>query len=72
MHCTLSQDNETSCMGGMAFQGSMRIIGATNGRVEEVTGNGHHGPDYVGAASVRSGKGVIPVPSMVTNTRMVA
>lgn len=26
--------------------------------IYEVTGNGHHGPDYVGVASVRSGKGL--------------
>ena len=58
-------------MNGMAFQGSMRII-KKGGIVEEITGNGHHGPDYVGAASVRTGKGVIPTPTSVTHTRMVA
>ena len=41
----------------LAFQGSMRI--KHEGRViQEIQGSGHHGPDYVGAASVRAGKGI--------------
>jgi hypothetical protein len=40
----------------LAFQGSMRV--KKDGRVvEEVQGSGHHGPDYIGVASVRAGKG---------------
>jgi hypothetical protein len=50
-----SADAETSsdCL---AFQGSMRIkeSGMT---VQDILGSGHHGPDYVGIASVRAGKG---------------
>jgi hypothetical protein len=26
--------------------------------IEEIQGSGHHGPDYVGVASVRAGKGI--------------
>lgn len=42
----------TDCL---AFQGSMRI--KDGGIVQEIQGSGHHGPDYVGVASVRAGKG---------------
>lgn len=43
----------TDCL---AFQGSMRI--KENGViVQDIQGSGHHGPDYVGVASVRAGKG---------------
>ena len=40
----------------LAFQGSMRIKegGVV---VQDIQGSGHHGPDYIGVASVRSGKG---------------
>jgi len=51
-----SADSEThtDCL---AFQGSMRI--KQDGRVlQEIQGSGHHGPDYVGVASVRAGKGI--------------
>lgn len=40
----------------LAFQGSMRIK-RKGGTVQEIHGSGHHGPDYVGVASVRAGKG---------------
>lgn len=40
----------------LAFQGTMRV--KRNGAVvQEILGSGHHGPDYIGAASVRAGKG---------------
>lgn len=40
----------------LAFQGTMNIL--EDGRiVESIQGSGHHGPDYIGAASIRSGKG---------------
>lgn len=40
----------------LAFQGTMRV--KEQGRVvSEVLGSGHHGPDYVGMASIRAGKG---------------
>ena len=51
-----SADAETHT-DSLAFQGSMRIKEA--GRlVQEIQGSGHHGPDYVGVASVRAGKGI--------------
>jgi hypothetical protein len=31
---------------------------AAGGVIEEISGNGHHGVDAVGMASVRSGKGI--------------
>ena len=41
----------------LAFQGSMRI--KQDGRIiQDIQGSGHHGPDYVGVASVRAGKGI--------------
>lgn len=43
----------TDCL---AFQGSMRIKEG-GVMIQEVLGSGHHGPDYVGIASVRAGKG---------------
>ena len=40
----------------LAFQGTMNVL--EDGRiVESIQGSGHHGPDYVGVASIRSGKG---------------
>jgi hypothetical protein len=68
---TASHENETSCASGMAFQGSMRILDQEGRLVYEIHGNGHHGPDYVGAASVRSGKGVNPIPTQVKTVRQV-
>ena len=48
-------DNETFC-DSLAFQGTMKVL--EDGReVENITGSGHHGPDWVGVASIRSGKG---------------
>jgi hypothetical protein len=38
---------------------------------ELVTGNGHHGVDYVGAASVRAGKGIMMGSMMQVNTHRV-
>jgi hypothetical protein len=51
-----SADSETHT-DSLAFQGSMRI--KQGGRVlQDIQGSGHHGPDYVGVASVRAGKGI--------------
>jgi hypothetical protein len=36
----------------------MRTLSADNGQVvSETMGSGHHGPDFVGVASLRAGKG---------------
>lgn len=47
-------------------QGTMKIYppSASHAPVQEISGSGHHGIDYVGVASVRSGKGMRmgPVP----------
>ena len=51
-----AQDNE-SVATNLAFQGSHKVYTAEGSLMYEVTGNGHHGADYVGAASIRSGKG---------------
>lgn len=67
---TASSENETSC-NTLAFQGTMIIHevdneGNLNGQRTEISGNGHHGPDFVGVASVRCGKGI----SMGAATKM--
>ncbi len=52
-----SEENETQAC-ALAFQGTMRVY--TNNAstpMYEISGSGHHGIDYVGIASVRSGKG---------------
>ena len=50
-------ENEVSSE-ALAFQGTMRTLNAENGQVvSETMGSGHHGPDFVGAASLRAGKG---------------
>ena len=41
----------------LAFQGTMRIKTKGGMGFTEILGSGHHGPDYVGIASVRDGKG---------------
>lgn len=45
----------------LAFQGTVRIwksnVGGGNTLIADIKGSGHHGVDYVGVASVRSGKG---------------
>ena len=48
-------ENE-SFFDSLAFQGTMKTM--EEGReVEHTQGSGHHGPDWVGVASIRSGKG---------------
>lgn len=57
-----------STQSALAFQGSMRIV---NGLVrEEIHGSGHHGPDYVGVAMLRAGKGTRPIISAPTPMRL--
>ena len=52
---TSASENETF-FDSLAFQGTMKVV--QDGReVDMVQGSGHHGPDYIGAASIRSGKG---------------
>ena len=64
-----ASENETSC-DSLAFQGSMRIF--ENGtKMDEILGSGHHGPDYVGAASLRAGKGMKMTGQMPTLSRLV-
>jgi hypothetical protein len=54
-----SVDSEAS-QSGLCFCGTYRICTVNNGIVqrEEIMGNGHHGPDFVGVAPVRNGKGM--------------
>jgi hypothetical protein len=50
-------ENEVSS-DALAFQGTMRVLSADTGAViQEVLGSGHHGPDFIGVASLRAGKG---------------
>ena len=52
-----SVENESK-VDSIAFQGSMRVITSdTQTVVKEIAGSGHHGPDFVGCSSLRSGKG---------------
>jgi hypothetical protein len=65
-----SEENETST-NCLAFQGTHRVH-EVGGLHYEVTGNGHHGQDFVGVASIRSGKGVKMTPSgALSMTNMV-
>ena len=41
----------------LAFQGTMRIQTQEGQLVQEIAGSGHHGPDFIGVASLRAGKG---------------
>jgi hypothetical protein len=52
-----------------AFQGTHRVHEAMPGMSghSEVTGNGHHGQDFVGVASIRSGKGIKLPPTGAMN-----
>ena len=53
-----SVDMEAS-QNALAFQGSYKIRYLDSVRpMEEINGSGHHGPDYVGVAMLRAGKGV--------------
>jgi hypothetical protein len=47
-------ETQSTCL---AFQGSMRVKECGK-LIQEIQGSGHHGPDYVGVASVRAGKGI--------------
>ncbi len=50
-------ENEASSE-ALAFQGSLRTLNAENGGlIQEIQGSGHHGPDFIGCASLRAGKG---------------
>ena len=63
------KDNETQ-VDCLAFQGTMRI--KKNGAIiDQVNGSGHHGPDYVGAGSVRAGKGYKMVGGITQVVRQI-
>ena len=53
-----AQENVASIQSAIAFQGSMRVLNSSGQVISEVQGCGHHGPDYVGIASKRNGKGM--------------
>lgn len=61
-----SEENESQ-VSALAFQGTMKIFDKSGVQVNEVTGSGHHGKDYVGVASVRAGKGMM-IASMMDST----
>lgn len=63
-----SVDSETPG-DSLAFQGTMRI--RKGGAMQEILGSGHHGPDYVGVASIRAGKGTKVQPQAPALYRMV-
>jgi hypothetical protein len=54
---TAAVENEAQS-DALAFQGTMRTLSSENGGViQEIQGSGHHGPDFIGCASLRAGKG---------------
>lgn len=53
-----SQDNSTSCTGGVFFEGSSKCCYKDSQCPIEIQGSGHHGPDFIGVASKRNGKGM--------------
>ena len=67
-----SIDMETT-QNALAFQGTFRIrrFDAGANAVEETLGSGHHGPDYVGVAMLRAGKGVKPEAKAPSLYRMI-
>lgn len=67
-----SIDMETT-QNALAFQGTFRLKRLDGGGVpiEETLGSGHHGPDYVGVAMLRAGKGVKPEAKAPSLLRMI-
>jgi len=67
-----SIDMETT-QNALAFQGTFRLkrLDANNAGTEETLGSGHHGPDYVGVAMLRAGKGVKPEAKAPALYRMI-
>ncbi len=55
----------------LAFQGTMVVRRAGGGVLMDVKGSGHHGVDYIGAASVRSGKGYKITGERITAVRQI-
>ena len=65
-----SREGETAT-DSLAFQGTMRVLNAeTGGLLQEINGSGHHGPDFIGVASLRAGKGY-KINSQPTIQRLV-
>jgi hypothetical protein len=53
-----ANENITGVYSSMFFEGSMRLLNKHGHLIHETHGSGHHGPDFVGAASKRNGKGM--------------
>jgi hypothetical protein len=62
-------ENEASSE-ALAFQGTMRVLSGDGMVIDDVKGSGHHGPDFVGCASLRAGKGY-KINSQPTIQRLV-
>jgi hypothetical protein len=62
-------ENEASSE-SLAFQGTMRVLSQDGLVIDDVKGSGHHGPDFVGCASLRAGKGY-KINSQPTIQRLV-
>lgn len=58
-----------SVQNALAFQGSMRIWRGNS--MQEIHGSGHHGPDMVGVAAMRAGKGIRPIMAPPAAMRLV-
>jgi hypothetical protein len=48
----------------------MRVLSSEGGLIDDVKGSGHHGPDFIGCASLRAGKGY-KINSQPTIQRLV-
>ena len=55
--CLATVENEATAI-RLAYSGTYMYKLANEGLYNEVSGNGHHGPDAVGKASERAGKGI--------------
>ena len=56
--CCISNESSSNML---AFQGTMRVYDRNGTMIENIQGSGHLGPSFVGVASVREGRGLMPM-----------
>lgn len=66
--CCISNESSSSML---AFQGTMRIYDNNGNMIENIQGSGHLGPSFVGVASVREGRGLMPAAGQPTLHHLV-
>merc|ERR1711966_123639 len=67
--CSATIENEATSI-RFAYAGTYKYKTDKDQAFTEISGSGHHGPDYVGVASLRAGKGY-RVVSQPVGTRMM-